>query len=106
MQEYSQILTRLGVIDTRLESIEKHMEKQNGRLEKSEGKLDDVDRRLVGMETRCVVVNHQGERDHARMEAESRENRSRIAEILKQSGTWLLSLLMVLNMLGSWLGWW
>lgn len=100
------IYARLGVIDSRLTSIERYLEKQNSRLEKSEDKVDGIDRRLIGIETKCLVVNQYGEKDHERMTKMQNENRERILDLVKQYGTVILSVLVLLNMIGSWVGWW
>lgn len=100
------IYTRLGVIDNRLINIERHLEKQNNRMEKTEDKIEECERRLVGIETRCQLVNRYAAEDFERLEKYDRENKENIMDLVKQYGTVLLSVLVLLNMIGSWVGWW
>jgi chromosome segregation ATPase len=106
MDPINQILTRLGIMDTRLESIEKYLEKQNGRLKETESSLTEIDKRLVSIETRCLVVEHNQEKESSQMRSEVKENRNRIIGLIGQYSAIILSVLMLLNMIGGWVGWW
>ncbi len=106
MDDLSAILTRLGVMDNRLENIEKHLDRQNGRVSVIEVKCGEIDKRLVGMETRCLVSTHQDDKEHARIDNQVKENRDRVIGLIGQYGAIILSVLMLLNMIGGWVGWW
>jgi len=100
-----EILSRLDVMDSRLVSIDKHLEKQNGRMDKDEESIGKLDNRLIRIETHCQVVGHYDEKEHNRMEKKQEENRKSITELVKQYGAILLSVLLLLDMIGGWLGW-
>ena len=106
MDPTNQILTQLGIMDTRLANIERHLEKQNGRLKETEDSLADIDKRLVSIETRCSVSEHNNEILRAQTMDDVKENRNRIVGLIGQYGAIILSVLMLLNMIGGWVGWW
>lgn len=97
---------QFSAVNIRLDTFNKHLARLNGQTARNAESAQGLDHRLAVVETRCVERGQVSERAHARIERDQGENRKGIKDLVKENGNTVMQILIILGLIGGWLGWW
>lgn len=97
---------KFEVQKSQLESIHKQLERLNGTVSEHTDCMHKLETRVVRMETQVCIAEKTNKAEQARIRKMQEKQEIKISDLAQKYGTITLSVLLLINMIGNWLGWW
>lgn len=89
-----------------LTSIRERLEKIDGTVVEHTNGIHQLETRVVRAETQLTMTQQTARDESTRVTKEQDRQDVKIGDLAQKYGTITLSILLLLDMLGNWLGWW
>lgn len=103
LKSYMEI--QFAYVNAGIDVTNKHLARLNGQVKENTDGRHHLETDVAVIKTRLDIEGQHDDRTIERIEARTEDNRKSIRELVKQYGGIIMSVLLLLNMIGSWFGW-
>lgn len=92
-------------VNSGIDSINKHLARLNGQVKENTDCRHSLETDVAVIKTRLDLEGKHDDQDLARLESRTEDNRKSIREMIKEHGNTIMLILVIIGMVGGWLGW-